>query len=295
MTNTQNYREIKIELLQPFSNHPFSQYEGQQLDDMIESIRANGVLTPVIVRPAPNGKYEILSGHNRTNAAKQAGLIAIPAVIREDLTYDEALLVVTETNLIQRSFTDMKHSERAIVISTHYDAIKKKSGYRTDLLEDIEQMTSSPVAKRSRFTMNKLGEQYGLSKDTIARYLRINKLITPLKKRLDNKEFSVRAAVSLSYLRQHEQSLVDGVFNEGKKINTTQAGILRIESQKGKLNRELLQIIFEPIFAPRKTKPIPINRGIIEQYFGKNQDQIEIERVIDEALKQYFNNNPKKK
>jgi len=258
---------------------------------MIESIRENGVLTPIVVRPAPNGKYEILSGHNRTNAAKEAGLLTVPAVVREGLSHDEALLIVTETNLIQRSFVDMKHSERAIVIATHYDAMKKKSGYRTDLLEDIEELTSSPVAKRSGYTMNVLGEQYGLSKDTIARYLRINRLIIPLKKRLDDNVLSVRASVSLSYLKQREQALVEGILYEGNKISTKQAALLRSESRKGRLTTAFINLIFQPDFAPKNTKPIQINRGIIDQYFRNKETTTEIERVIDKALRQYFLNN----
>ena len=110
-----------FETLVPFANHPFPLYEGQQLADMVESVRANGVLVPIIVRfhPDEKGKYEILSGHNRVVAAKEAGIKEIPAIVMKGLTDDDAQLIVTETNLIQRCFADMKLSERASVLTVH--------------------------------------------------------------------------------------------------------------------------------------------------------------------------------
>ena len=143
MSNDRNYQEVNLNSLVPFANHPFEQYEGQRFTDMVESIRANGVHVPIIIRPTTDDKYEILSGHNRVAAAQEAAFESIPAVIREGLTEEEAMLIVTETNLIQRSFADLKHSERAIALATHYAAMKKKSGYRSDLLEEIETLTSA--------------------------------------------------------------------------------------------------------------------------------------------------------
>lgn len=148
MTENQNYQEINIEQLVPFKDHPFALYEGQRFTDMVESICTNGIITPIIVRPIMDGKYEILSGHNRVNAAREAGLAAVPTVVKE-VDDGEAQFIVTETNLIQRSFADLKHSERAMVIAAHYEAMKKKSGYRSDLLEGIDDETLSPVGTRS--------------------------------------------------------------------------------------------------------------------------------------------------
>jgi len=204
MTSNYDYQMLSIDSLVPFADHPFKPYAEQRLADMVESIRTNGIMVPVIVRPATDGKYEILSGHNRVTAAQAAGVESIPVVVRKDLTDEDALLIVTETNLMQRAFADLTHSERAIAIATHYNAMKKKSGYRTDLLEEIESLTSAPMATRLS-TKDKLGEKYGLSKDTIMRYVRINGLINELKKRLDNNQIALRVAVSLSYLQKHEQ------------------------------------------------------------------------------------------
>ena len=115
-----------LDNLIPFKDHPFALYEGQRFTDIVESVRTNGVIVPIVVRPADDGKYEILSGHNRVNAAKEAGIDSIPALIRTGLTDEEAMLIVTETNLMQRSFADLKHSERAVALAVHYEAISLK-------------------------------------------------------------------------------------------------------------------------------------------------------------------------
>ena len=130
----------------PFENHPFKPYNGHQLLALMESIKANGVIVPIIVRPLsePN-KYEILAGHNRVKALKELKRDTVPALIRNDLTETEALLVVTETNLIQRQFDEMLHSERARAITVHYEAMRNTQGYRTDLLKEIYGATYSPV------------------------------------------------------------------------------------------------------------------------------------------------------
>ena len=108
--------EIDINLLVPFKNHPFQLYEGERLNDMVESIKENGILTPVIVRKLKN-EYEILAGHNRTNAAKIAGLKKVPCIVKEKLSDKDAYVYVIETNLMQRSFNDLRMSEKALVLA----------------------------------------------------------------------------------------------------------------------------------------------------------------------------------
>jgi len=278
MDTKQNFQEISLDQLVPFANHPFKLYEGQRFTDMVESVRENGVLTPIIVRPIADGKYEILSGHNRVAAAREAGLESVPAIVREGLNDDEAMFIVTETNLIQRSFNDMKHSEKAVVIAVHYDSIKKKSGYRTDLLEDVA--TLSQVATRS--TRGKIGEQYGLSKDTINRYLRINKLIPMLKEKIDNDNIGIVAAVSLSYLRENEQELLNDILGESGNVGTRQADRLRKESENRELSREDIEQILNPE-KQEKVKPFKVKSEIIEKYF-KGKDDAEIESEIETIL-----------
>lgn len=288
-TDKLEVKKIELDKLLPFKKHPFKLYEGQRFTDMVESVRANGILVPIIIRPHTNeeGKYEILAGHNRVMAAREAGLECIPSVIRKGLTDDEALLIVTETNFIQRSFADLNHSEKAVTLAVHYDAIKKKPGYRSDLLIEIEQLTCAPLGHGMR-TRDKIGAQYSLSKTTVARYLRINKLIPSLKERLDNEEIGMRAAEALSYLRAREQQIVEQLLAKGTKISINQADTLKSESEKGPIDPAKISELLSSHSRPIKIKPIKLSEQLLAQHFKPDQSIEEIEKVIADALEQYF-------
>jgi ParB family chromosome partitioning protein len=287
MSEQKNYQEINIDSLVPFKNHPFDSYGVGRLADMTESIRANGILSPIIVRPIPDeeGKYEILSGHNRVIAAKAAHLEKVPVINKGEISDEDAMFIVTETNLIQRSFADMKHSERAIAIAVHYNAIKTKSGYRSDLLEGMDELSCSLLGNRTR-TMEKLGEQRGLSKNTIARYLRVNMLSEDLKYRLDDGDFGLYAAVSLSYLRSKEQKFLHEFLGDDGKVGIRQAEHLRKESEERELKKSDIGKILNPE-KPVKRKPFKVKADIMEKFFVDEKDD-DVERMIEEALAQYF-------
>jgi ParB family chromosome partitioning protein len=293
MLYEQNLQQINLDKLVPFKDHPFELYSDERLHDMIQSIISNGVLVPIVVRPSSDGLYEILSGHNRvaaaTNAMEVTGVKTIPAVVRDDLTDEDAFLVVTETNLIQRSFADMKHSERAVVIATHYNAIKKKSGYRTDLLEEIGVLVKSlsPVVRKS--SMDIVGEQYGLSKDTIARYLRVNTLVPVLKKRLDEGEIALRVAVTISYLSRAEQEAVDRQLVKGRKLSIKIANVLRAEAQKGELSKTIIKQVFDPQYFESRVKPVKFSGKFLSEFFDESKTPAEIEATVAEALRAFLN------
>jgi len=122
---------VTLDKLTPFNGHPFRLYEGERLDDMVASIKANGVLVPIIARKTGDA-LEILAGHNRVNAAKLAGLDEVPAIIFENISDEDALMYVVETNLLQRSFTDMAHTEKAAVIALHHSKMFSQ-GKRNDI------------------------------------------------------------------------------------------------------------------------------------------------------------------
>jgi ParB family chromosome partitioning protein len=282
---------VSLDDLVPFKNHPFEVYgkEDQRFTDMVESIRTNGLYEPIIVRPHPEkeGEYEILSGHNRVNAAKGAGLEKIHAIIRKGLSNEAALLIVTETNLIQRSFADLKHSERALALATQYETMKMKPGYRSDLLREIAELTGSPLGTRMK-TSDKLGAQYGLKKTTVSRYLRVNKLIAPLKKRLDDDEIGMRVAEALSYLRNEEQEIVENLLADGKKVSIEQADFLKSESEKGELDKGFIEKVLRPRPVSTEVKSLKLSGKFLSGYFKANQSKKEIEDAIAKALEQYF-------
>ena len=131
-------QSLPVDKIKPFHDHPFHLYQGDRLDDMVESIREHGVLNSVIVRKKGND-YEMLSDHNRQNAAKLAGLTEIPAIVKEGLLDEEAYVYVIETNVIQRSFTDLAPDEKAAVLSARYEKVISQ-GRRNDILQEIEEI-----------------------------------------------------------------------------------------------------------------------------------------------------------
>jgi len=199
------------------------------------------------------------------------------------------LLIVTETNLIQRSFTDLKPSERAVALSIHYEAIKKTPSYRSDLIAEIEELSGAPVGPRMK-TREKLGVQYGLGKTTITRYLQINKLIPAFKERLDKNKFGMHAAESLSFLNNDEQEMLEEYLSNGSKISIKQAEELKEKSQERGLTKTSTNEILEPSHVGTEVKPVKLSNKFLSKYFKPEQHPAEIENIISMALEQYFTN-----
>ena len=206
---------IPIEKVRAFKDHPFHLYEGERLADMVQSVSDHGILNPVIVRKVYGG-YEMLAGHNRMNAAQIAGMKEVPAIVKTDLSDEDAYVYVIETNVIQRSFTDLAPSEKAAVLSARYEKVISQ-GRRNDILREIEEIgTCGHDVHKSR-SRDGIGEEYGMTGRNIARYLRVDKLIRPFKDRLDAGGLTLTAAVELSYLPEDEQIIVaekDAAINE---------------------------------------------------------------------------------
>lgn len=177
--------QIKIDDIQAFHDHPFRLYEGERLQDMVENIREHGALNPVIVRKLGKG-YEMLSGHNRANAAKLSGLTEVPAIVKAVLPDEEAYVYVIETNLMQRSFNDLMPSEKAAVMAAHYDKVCCK-GKRNDIIRELKILNGEEPDDTCCHNGNKLksldviASEYGFSSRNAARYLRLNYLIQPFK------------------------------------------------------------------------------------------------------------------
>jgi ParB family chromosome partitioning protein len=305
-------KEISVAELCHFINHPFKLYEGERFDDMVESIRENGVMIPIIVRPLERGAYEILSGHNRFEAAKVVGFEAIPAIVREGLSDDEALIIVTETNLIQRSFADLTHSERAAAISVRHEAAKSQ-GRRTDLINEVENLlknsenigsdaensTYAHIGRRLE-TREKIGQEYNLSKNSVARYLRIYCLIEPLKKLIDDNKVPFLAGVELSYISQQEQNDLFDILrqDENLKLDIKKAELLRAHSKEKKLTSKLIEDILSgatlktrlPSGQERASLPVQLFRikgKLLSKYFKPEDKPEDIEAELIEALEFY--------
>ena len=294
--------EINLSQLVPFSNHPFKLYEGDRLEDMIQSIKEFGIITPLIVRPLENEKYEILSGHNRANAGKMIGIEKVPVVIKEDLTDEEAMLIVTETNLIQRSFSELTHSEKARILTERHNATKDQ-GKRIDLINEIENLskadeldinsTSGQIGHRPK-SRDKIGEKYDLSGKTVARYIRIDTLINDLKDRLDNNEIPFISGVDLSFLKEDQQEIVETILDDYNfKVDLKKSEVLKTYSQGRGLDYDKVYDILSGKYfnKPKKVKGLKLKPKLVSKYFKEDQTQKEVEEIIESALDLYFSQN----
>ncbi len=292
---------LAVDAIRPFHNHPFHLYEGERLDDMVESIREHGVLNPVIVRKMHYG-YEMLSGHNRQNAAKIAGLKEIPAIVKEGLSEAEAYVYVIETNLMQRSFTDLQISEKAAVLAERYDKVlyqRKKDEIIAELkqLEGCDSGQNEKGGHSDHLSKNRdsLGQEYGLSGSSVARLLRVNQLVPEIKEMLDVGEMQLMAAVQLSYLPEMGQQLVVKTSKEaGIRISKPIAERVREANMTEKDIREAIvgkepevDPVLGEIEEPKVYKPIKLSGEIREKYFDE-VSQKEIEEVVDKALAAWF-------
>ena len=290
---------ISVEEIHPFHDHPFRLYEGDRLEDMVQSIREYGVLNPVIVRKAARG-YEMLAGHNRTNAAKIAGLSEVPAIVKTDLSDEDAYVYVIETNLLQRSFAELLPSEKAAVLVARYEKISSQ-GKRNDIRQEIEaleetcghdvhksrQRTCGHDVHKSQKSRDGLGEEYGMTGRNIARYMRLDRLIPEFKDAVDKGTLAMVAAVDLSYLNVKMQKLVQQVAEaEGKKLKPKQAVELR------KMGKEITKEAVESVLAGKEQKKsqsvsVKLPVGLYEKYFAQ-MDARAVQEIMEKALEGYF-------
>ena len=281
---------ISVENIVPFHNHPFRLYEGKRLDDMVESIREHGILIPVIVQKVAEG-YEMLSGHNRWNAAKIAGITEIPAIIKENLTEREAYVYVIETNMLQRSFDDLLPSEKAAVLAERYEKVMCQ-GRRNDILEEIALLNGVDAPETCGHDVHKsksrdsIGEDYGMTGRNIARYMRLNQTTDQIKEMVDEGTMAMVTAVELSYLSEEEQKQVCTVLNEhGGKIKNAQATELHKEA--GSLTADKVKSILVGEVKEKPVSDAKLFAQIKKKYFkGKSTD--EIMGVLEQALTTWF-------
>ncbi|QUL53361.1 ParB N-terminal domain-containing protein [Paenibacillus tritici] len=292
---------LLLSSLIPFYKHPFKLYEGKKLDDLIESVLENGVLIPVIVRPMEQNSYEILSGHNRVNAAKAAGLLSIPSIIKEHLTEAEAVIIVVDTNFHQRSIQDMLPSELACALQMQLEACKeaKQKQSKITQLENGEtpyntkdSESTVPVGQRTR-SVDEVSEKNDMSPTNIKRYLRLNHLLPELMERVDQGEIKLRPAVDLSYLKREEQQIVESLIHgQGYKVDMKKSELLRAKSENRIFTEQAALAIIsgESSRKPKSKFPAPfkLKHKVYAKYFSPESKAAEVEEIIDKALTLYF-------
>lgn len=285
---------LPVDKIRAFHDHPFRLYEGERLNDMIESIREHGVLNPVIVRRV-NGEYEMLSGHNRQNAAEAAGLKEIPAIVKEGITDEEAYIYVIETNLMQRSFADLLPSEKATVLEAHYDKVCCQ-GKRNDIIRELQILNGKTPEETCGHNGHKLksrdrvAEEYGLSSRNAARYLRLNRLIPEFKDLIDTNGIAMLAAVDVSFLTEDEQRTVKEILdNSGMKLRPKVSAELRKHS--GELTAEKAEDIISSMTSKKASAAaqiqVNLNNEICRKYLA-GMDAGQMTAVVEKALEAWF-------
>lgn len=263
-------QQIPLSEIRPFKNHPFKVVDDELMQQTIDSIMQVGILNPAIIRPIPEGGYEMVAGHRRLHAADHAGLKTIPAIVR-DLTDDEAVILMVDSNL-QRE--EILPSERAMAYKMKLEALKHQ-GARTDL-------TSAQVAPKLSTAL--IGEQDNVSKDTVKRYIRLTELDPKLQQMVDEKKIALTPAVELSYLKPEEQSLLlDTIDSEQVTPSLSQAQRMKKLSGEGKLTDDtMLEIMMEQKKPEGWNLTLPIAQ--IKRFFPRSYTPQKMQETIMKLL-----------
>ncbi len=270
-------RDIPLDLIDDFPDHPFHVRDDEDMVQLVESIKANGVLTPAVLRQKEDGRYEIVSGHRRKRACELAGLTTLRSEIK-DLTRDEAIVYMVESNF-QR--TTILPSEKAFAYKMRLEAMKRQ-GQRTDL-------TSSPVATKlgQGRSDTELAEQVGESKDTIRRYIRLTNLVSELLQLVDEGRIKMRPAVELSYLDEDCQRDVALQIDINDCTPSHDQTIrMRKMFESGKLTTEAVEAIMSEE-KPNQRERIVLHGDRVRSLIPKSVKLKDTEDYVCKALEHY--------
>lgn len=236
-------RDIPLSEIDEFPDHPFKVLMDEDMEQLVESIKRNGVMTPATVRLKEDGRYELISGHRRKKACELAGLETLKCEIK-DLTRDEAIIIMVESNL-QRSV--ILPSEKAFAYKMRLEAMKRQ-GERTDL-------TSAPMVQKLT-SREKIAEKSGDSHEQIRRFIRLTELVPEILQMVDDRQIAFRPAVEISYLAEEQQyTLLEAMGYNDATPSLAQAIKMKKFNQDGKLTDEVVQSIMEEEKPNQKEKP----------------------------------------
>jgi len=274
----EHIQEIPLVELHPFKNHPFHVVDDEKMQETAESVAKYGVLVPGIVRPRPEGGYEIVAGHRRKRASELAGKETMPVIVRE-LDDDESTIIMVDSNLQREKILP---SEKAFAYKMKLDAMKHQ-GQRL-------KSTSVPLAQKSdgKTSREQLGEQVGESQDQIRRYIRLTHLISEWLKWVDEGKLPLRPAVEISYLIPDEQNLLFEIAEDSRFVpSLAQAQKLKEYSQRTGLDKHLI----EDILLDETPSPVQITlkKKRLHQYFPQDYTQEQMEKIIFSLLEKWRN------
>lgn len=275
--NTEEIKPIAISELKPFESQPFKVLLDESMDELVESIKQSGVLSPVIARHHKDGGYEILSGHRRVKACELAGISEIPVVVKK-LDDDTATILLVDSNLQRENILP---SEKAFAYQLKLEAMKRKAGRPPK--ENSSQVATNLIKGRSDEI---LGEQVGESKDQIRRYIRLTNLIDPLLEMVDEKKIALNAAVEISYLGTKEQAeLIKVIEKEETSPSIAQASKIRKFAEEGRINVDVMDSIMQEQ-KPEKVR-ITFKEDKLRKYFPKHYSAKQMEDTLLKLLEDW--------
>ena len=266
-------QQIPIGELFPFKNHPFKVLDDESMQRTVESVEQYGVLSPLIARPRPEGGYEIISGHRRQHAAQLAGLDALPVIVR-NMDDDAAVLLMVDSNLQRENILP---SERAFAYKMKLEALKNQ-GARSDL-------TSVQVAPK--LSTEKIGEEVGMSKDNVKRYIRLTNLVPELLDMVDEKKIAFNPAVELSYLDEAQQrDFLEAMNDTQNAPSLSQAQRLKKLAQEGRFSYD---VAFAVMGEEKKDEldKVVIKNDTLRKYFPRSYTPKQMEDTIIKLLDQW--------
>lgn len=263
-------KKLNIESLVPFENHPFKERSGIEQQELTESIKENGLLEPIIVRPFPAGKYEIISGHRRVEACKVLGITSIPVIIKQ-LTKDEAIVQMVDSNIHREHILP---SEKAFAYKMKSEALKHQG------------KTSCQLGTKLR-TDERIAETANDSARQIQRYIRLTYLIPELLKLVDEERIAFTPAVEISYLSEYEQrTLLDQIEFTDATPSLSQAQQLRKFSKQGKYSTDVVfAVLCEE--KPNQKEQVRFMEEDIRKYFPKNYTKSDMQKTIISLLEKW--------
>ncbi len=270
-------QQIPLSEIRPFKNHPFKVTDDELMQQTIDSIMQVGVLNPAIIRPAPEGGYEMVAGHRRLHAADLAGLKTIPAIVR-NLDDDEAVILMVDSNLQRETISPM---ERAQAYKMKLEALKHQ-GKRVDL---EGKSTSTQIAQK--LSVEKVAAEAGTSRDQVRRYIRLTELLPEVQKKVDSKEIAFSPAVELSYLTRDEQKqFLDAMDYSQNTPSLSQAQRLKKLSREGKCTKEAMRSIMSEEKKEEQER-ITLSSDTLRKYFPRSYTPLQMQQTIIKLLEQW--------
>lgn len=267
--------EIELGLISPFENHPFRVIDDERMEELVESIREQGVLTPVLVRTDDEGGYEMISGHRRLHAATIAGLKKIPAIVRE-LTDDEATIAMVNANF-QRD--EILPSERGFSLKMKMDAMRHQGTCR----HDVDKLTPA-----ERKTAEIVGEGSGLTGRSVQRYIRLTELIPELLDMVDTKRLSLVNGVHISYFDKDVQTWIYEYIKENGSVKAEQIAALKEQSNLENMTQyTVVAIMKDALPKKNKVKKVSFSEKKLQKYFPDDYPASKCERIITELLEKW--------